>query len=54
VAVLSRQLKYLDRMCVRMQIEGWPLTDPVCRQTLRTRRQMQALGDAVWRAGDRK
>jgi hypothetical protein len=50
-ADLGRQLRYLNKLCARMQAQRWPLEDLVCRETLRARDAMQELVRAAASAG---
>ena len=46
-AQVGRQLGYLNKLCARMQQLRFPLEDPVCREALRARSQLQSLYDAT-------
>jgi len=50
-AQVFRQLRYLNRLCERMNRVGWSSTDPVYREAYRARDAMQGLRMAVHYAG---
>jgi len=42
-AVLGRQLRYLNKLCVRMQRLNFPADDPLAARTIAARNAMQSL-----------
>lgn len=52
--VIGRQLRYLNKLCGRMQIKGWPLDDPICAASLSARDAIQKLFTACQGAGQRR
>ena len=52
-AILSRHLKYLDKIIHRAQVLRWPDDDPVGREALRAREAVMRLVTAVRGAGPR-
>lgn len=58
-AVLGRQLRYLNRLCTRMQRLSFPVEDPLATRAIAARNAMQALyaetltsGQPSWRDRD--
>jgi hypothetical protein len=50
-ANLGRMLRYVNKLCGRMQQLRFPLEDPVCREALRARSAIQGLYTAALAAG---
>jgi hypothetical protein len=58
-AVLGRQLRYLNRLCVRMQRLSFPVDDPLSQRAIAARNALQSLyaetltsGQPSWRDSD--
>ena len=50
-ATLGKQLRYLNRLCARMQRLSFPLDDPLCQPAHRARDAMQDLYTAAHYCG---
>jgi hypothetical protein len=50
-ADVRRQLRYLNKLCARIQQLRFPLDDPLCREVLRARDAVQSLYTAALGAG---
>lgn len=50
-ATVGRQLRFLNKLCARMQKLRWPVEDQVCRDGLRARDAVQDLYTALHYAG---
>ncbi len=48
---VRRQLRYLNRLCGRLQTLRFPLEDPLCREALRARDAVQGLYTAALASG---
>lgn len=44
---IGRQLRYLNRLCARIQVLRWPLDDPVALAAQQARKAMQDLYTAT-------
>ena len=44
---IGRQLRYLNKLCARMQRLGWPVEDPVCKAASAARDATQDLFTAT-------
>ena len=48
---VRRQLRYLNKLCARLQTLRFPLEDPLCREALRARDAVQGLYTAALASG---
>ena len=52
-AIVARQLRFLNRLCRRMDLLGFPLSDPLWQAAIRARHSLQDLHVAAHYAGCR-